>query len=543
RLYHPTVTLKDTTIIYGSASLWHSLVSPFVGFFQDKNRLGLRGTAAVGATLVALATLASSSATSVLGLAALNSVFGVGVSLAYTCPLVSGYAWMPERKGAVSGFVVAGFGAGAAVFDAVATAVVNPRNIPPDPDTGYYSEEVAGRVPAMYLILGSCYLLLGLFGSWMIANPPENGTKGRSNSRYLRDRDRCGILVSSRFRLLSRNFSRVSFPLPQAPKEILACFSGSYASLASNELLGDCSPSNSSSSGSSSSSSRQSKGVGGAWAGVINHSSSVATVATGSLSPMTPTSSKGGYGGGGGVYTPLQQEQEQQREVMGLGLENATTVVPGLYPANDAAPAAVEQRQLQVWDLPRECDFYHLALSLLCTGVSGLYIAGNYKGIAQEKFPDADRFLSILGSVASLFNATGRVLAGLSVDRYGCFPTLLTQAGAGTCVLLALFAAQGHRPTFFLAICLLHALYGSNFAIYPTLTAEFFGVATAGPNYGLVFSVFGLGSFLMMLWLAAGSKNSDQVFLTCAGVYLTGTVSVALLWWRRRRWKRKVSAA
>lgn len=53
---------------------------------------------------------------------------------------MSGYAWMPERKGAVSGFVVAGFGAGAAVFDAVATAVVNPNNVPPDPDTGYYGE-------------------------------------------------------------------------------------------------------------------------------------------------------------------------------------------------------------------------------------------------------------------------------------------------------------------------------------------------------------------------------------------------------------------
>lgn len=58
----------------------------------------------------------------------------------YTCPLVSGYALMPDRKGTVSGFVVAGFGAGAAVFDAVATAVVNPSNTPPDPATGYYGE-------------------------------------------------------------------------------------------------------------------------------------------------------------------------------------------------------------------------------------------------------------------------------------------------------------------------------------------------------------------------------------------------------------------
>lgn len=53
---------------------------------------------------------------------------------------MSGYAWLPERKGTVTGFVVAGFGAGAAVFDAVATAVVNPTNAPTDATTGYYGE-------------------------------------------------------------------------------------------------------------------------------------------------------------------------------------------------------------------------------------------------------------------------------------------------------------------------------------------------------------------------------------------------------------------
>lgn len=58
----------------------------------------------------------------------------------YTCPLVCGYAWMPDRKGMVSGFVVAGFGAGAAVFNMVATTVVNPGNSSPDPTTGYYGK-------------------------------------------------------------------------------------------------------------------------------------------------------------------------------------------------------------------------------------------------------------------------------------------------------------------------------------------------------------------------------------------------------------------
>ena len=51
-----------------------------------------------------------------------------------------GYAWMPDRMGMVSGFVLAGFGASAAVLDLVAMGVVNPGNASPDPETGYYGK-------------------------------------------------------------------------------------------------------------------------------------------------------------------------------------------------------------------------------------------------------------------------------------------------------------------------------------------------------------------------------------------------------------------
>lgn len=33
-------------------------------------------------------------------------------------------------------------------------------------------QEIAARVPGMYLILGSCYLVLGMLGSWMLSPPP-----------------------------------------------------------------------------------------------------------------------------------------------------------------------------------------------------------------------------------------------------------------------------------------------------------------------------------------------------------------------------------
>ncbi|CAB1112281.1 unnamed protein product [Ectocarpus sp. CCAP 1310/34] len=260
--------------------------------------------------------------------------------------------------------------------------------------------------------------------------------------------------------------------------------------------------------------------------------SACSSVATAAVDPLSPTKNATLARGGGGGYAPIRQEQERQYKPSDL---EAKKVATNRSTAAAAAAAAAGERQLEVWELLRDIDFYHLAATMLCTAVSGLYIAGNYKGIARDIFPNADRFLSILGSVASLFNASGRVIGGLSVDRFGCFATLLVQAGSATCLLLILCLVQANRPSFFVAICLMHSLYGSNFAIYPTLAADLFGATTAGPNYGLVFMVFGVGSFLFMLWLATEAKTSGQIFLMCACISLSGTANVALLWSRQRR--------
>lgn len=82
RLYDPAVTNADTSLVYACTCLAHSLTAPFVGLLQDERRLGLRGTAALGSALVSGATLAASTATTVLGLAVIYSFFGIGVAFA-----------------------------------------------------------------------------------------------------------------------------------------------------------------------------------------------------------------------------------------------------------------------------------------------------------------------------------------------------------------------------------------------------------------------------------------------------------------------------
>ncbi|GFR70717.1 oxalate:formate antiporter-like [Elysia marginata] len=63
-------------------------------------------------------------------------IFGSGIGFAYATPLSCSMKWFPKRKGLVSGFVVAGFGGGAFIFNQVQTAFINPDNLAAEKDVG-----------------------------------------------------------------------------------------------------------------------------------------------------------------------------------------------------------------------------------------------------------------------------------------------------------------------------------------------------------------------------------------------------------------------
>lgn len=103
-------------------------------------------------------------------------LYGVGLGIAYPIPLGCAMRWMPERKGFIVGFVVAGFGGGAFVFNQVITSYINPNNLNPDIDVKgeqFFSQsEVLDNVRSSFLVLGGIYAAMQLIGTIMICNPP-----------------------------------------------------------------------------------------------------------------------------------------------------------------------------------------------------------------------------------------------------------------------------------------------------------------------------------------------------------------------------------
>ncbi len=87
---------------------------------------------------------------------------GAGIGFAYVCPIAALVKWFPDKKGAITGIAVAGFGAGALVFGYVEQYLLSLYNIPETANIGL-----------SMLILGIIYLVLVVLGSQVLVNPPD----------------------------------------------------------------------------------------------------------------------------------------------------------------------------------------------------------------------------------------------------------------------------------------------------------------------------------------------------------------------------------
>jgi Major Facilitator Superfamily. len=85
------------------------------GKIQDK--IGPKKTAIAGAAILLagmyIAAKAQTLAQFVFGFGVLG---GIGIYAAYVCPIATCVKWFPDKRGLITGFAVAGFGAGGLVF-------------------------------------------------------------------------------------------------------------------------------------------------------------------------------------------------------------------------------------------------------------------------------------------------------------------------------------------------------------------------------------------------------------------------------------------
>ncbi|NNJ72699.1 MAG: MFS transporter, partial [Enterobacterales bacterium] len=140
----------------------------------------------------------------------------------------------------------------------------------------------------------------------------------------------------------------------------------------------------------------------------------------------------------------------------------------------------------------------------------------------------------IVVAIMAVGNASGRIIAGVVSDVIGRKLTLAVFLGLQSLnMFLAIFvvSSEGSMALFIiLTATFIGFNYGTNLALFPAFCKTWWGAKNFGVNYGLLFTSWGIGGFIMtrvssMLVAATGTYIWS---FTAAGILLAIGVILSL---------------
>jgi nitrate/nitrite transporter NarK len=199
--------------------------------------------------------------------------------------------------------------------------------------------------------------------------------------------------------------------------------------------------------------------------------------------------------------------------------------VGGIKGAQGAPPPTVKT-EAGPSEMLKTRAFYTLWIIYFIGAGAGLMVIGSVAGMAKKSMGET-AFLVV--AIMAIGNAGGRIIAGILSDKIGRRATLLIMLSFQTILMLVAVPIVGGEKAGGVLLVLLATFigfnYGTNLSLFPSLTKDNWGLKNFGINYGIVFTAWGVGGFVMgrlsqMLIAATGSYTSS--FLTAAALLIVG---------------------
>ncbi|MGB9599555.1 MAG: L-lactate MFS transporter [Myxococcota bacterium] len=243
-----------------------------------------------------------------------------------------------------------------------------------------------------------------------------------------------------------------------------------------------------------------------------------------------------GFGAGALVFTPVAKSLITSQGIMMtflyLGIIFLIAVVigaqfminppPGFKPEgwnppvpSSTASGAVQKVDFTWQEMLKTAQFWLLWLTYFAGCTAGLMIIMNATNVWQSfsllglfngsPIPK-DTYTDIISKgasaviIVSILNAIGRIAWGKISDNIGRKPTLTIMFLYAGLIMLAMQFLKSY-PLYLFGVASIGFCFGGFLALYPAVTADFFGTKNVGANYGWMFSAYGAGG-LFGPWLA-----------------------------------------
>lgn len=204
---------------------------------------------------------------------------------------------------------------------------------------------------------------------------------------------------------------------------------------------------------------------------------------------------------------------------------------PGWNPPQAATAQTPPRTDFAPGEMLKTGRFWLLWVTYFAGCTAGLGVIMNAKSIWQsfaigrlaDQQPLAKAIfdgISTAGALAvglqSIFNAIGRILWGKVSDLVGRKSTLFAMFLICAAAMFALDHLRAYS-LYVIGICLVGLCFGGYLALYPAVTADFYGTKHYGINYGWMFSAYGVGGIVGPYLIGALIRTVNSVgYLTTA---------------------------
>ena len=133
----------------------------------------------------------------------------------------------------------------------------------------------------------------------------------------------------------------------------------------------------------------------------------------------------------------------------------------------------------------RKPQYWMLAVMFLTACMSGLYVIGVAKDIAQSLAHLDVVSAANAVTVISIANLSGRLVLGILSDKIARIRVI---------TIGQVISLVGMAALLFAAIACVAFNFGGTITVFPSLVSEFFGLNNLAKNYGVIYLGFGIGS-------------------------------------------------
>jgi OFA family oxalate/formate antiporter-like MFS transporter len=200
---------------------------------------------------------------------------------------------------------------------------------------------------------------------------------------------------------------------------------------------------------------------------------------------------------------------------------------PEANSANTVTTIAVNVGPVEMLKTPL---FYLLWIMFTFGAGAGLMIISMLTTIAKLGKIEAGFILVALLAVG---NASGRILAGMLSDKIGRLWTMFIIFLFQATLMMVLRTGLTDMIAFIIVSMLIGFNYGACLSVFPSATKDNFGLKNFGVNYGLVFTSWGVGGFLLSFIAgkifeaakeATGAGSYDNAYIMAASLLVVAAI-------------------